>query len=175
MAQFGHSEFVGLDRLLQSLDGLSEEVILSASKQGMMRALTRMRDDARMNCPEDTGELRSKIDCTTKRIANHVRGELVSSAEHAVFVEMGTGPKGEAGVGAAQVSPQIRKNVTYSNSGWVFPTGKTNERGKPEFAYTEGMPPRPYLYPAYKRHEKKIISDVRAEIAKAIKKEGLSE
>ena len=173
--KYAHAEFVGLDQLLQKLDNVSGELVMSASRKGLQKTMTRMRDDARKTCQKDTFELQNSIHYTTKRIASHVRGELVASSEHAIFVEMGTGPKGEAGVGSAKVSPKIRQNVTYSSEGWVYPTGETNDKGKPRFVYTEGMPPRPYLYPAYKAHERQVHKDVRAEIYKAIREEGLGE
>lgn len=168
--KYAHAEFVGLDQLLQNLGGLSDELLMNASRKGLQKTMTRMRDDARKNCPEDTGELRSKIHYTTKVIASHVRGELVSSAEHAIFVEMGTGPKGEAGVGSANVSPQIRQRVTYNARGWFT---RNEKNGKP--VESRGMEPRPYLYPAYKAHERQVHKDVRAEIYKAIREEGLGE
>lgn len=177
--KYAHAEFVGLDQLMQKLDNVSGELVMSASRKGLEKTMTKMRDDARRNAPYGEGadhvHLRDSIHYTTKRIASHVRGELVASSEHAIFVEMGTGPKGEAGVGGANVSPKIRQNVTYSSEGWVYPTGKTNDKGKPGFVYTEGMPPRPYLYPAYKAHERQVHEDVRAEIYKAIREEGLGE
>lgn len=176
MGQFGHSEFVGMDKLLETLDGLSEETLLDASCKGLQKTMTRMRDDARRNCPKDTFELQNSIHYTTRRLKSKVVGDLIASSEHAVFVEMGTGPEGEKGLGSANVSPQMRQGVTYSGKGWTYPTGKTDpETGKAGFAYTEGMPPRPYLYPAYKEHERHVATDVRAALVQELKASGVME
>ena len=163
--QYAHAEMTGIDEVLALLNGLHGDALMDPLRRGLARTMTRMRDDARQNCPIGEGDedihLRDTIDYTIEVKSNGVRGDLIASSEHAVFVEMGTGPVGAQSVSGADVSPQIRQRVTYSADGWIYPTGQTGPDGKPEFVYTEGMAPQPYLYPAYKRHEGKVLVDLK--------------
>lgn len=174
MAAIGHSELTGIENVEGMLEILTGDEIVKIAERSLKRTMIKMRDDAVANCPvakEDGGELQKSIHVKTGLSpGGHLRGDLIASTEYAVFVEMGTGPEGEKGLSGKNVSPLIRSQVTYSTEGWVFPTGETNPKtGKPEYRYTEGMPPRPYLYPAFQRYRKKVKKNIMRSLARNIK------
>ncbi|MBP3645485.1 MAG: HK97 gp10 family phage protein [Clostridia bacterium] len=133
--------------MLDALDRLSDDEILAAAKPGLKKGLEMIRGDAQANCPVDTGELREKIKTRIHGGNGEMTGEVYSGAPHGIYVEMGTGPKGEAS--HAGVNPEWAVGVTYRPNGWVYPT---KDGG---FRFTRGMPARPFLYPAFKANEKK--------------------
>lgn len=134
--------------MLEALQRLSEEEILDAAKPGMQKGLSLIHADAQANCPVDTGELREKIKTRMHKKDGVLTGEVYSGAPHGIYVEMGTGPKGEAN--HAGVNPEWAAGVTYRPNGWVYPTKDG------EFRFTRGMPARPFLYPAFKANQKSV-------------------
>lgn len=169
---YAHAELIGVENFKELLKSMGNERLLGAARKELQRYLTRMRDDARKNAPYDPDgdgvHLRDTIHYKTNLLKRSLRGELIASSEHAVFVEMGTGPVGASHVGAANVSPQVLAQVTYHPKGWFFPTGEVDKKGRPKYAYTDGMAPRPYLYPAYKAYEGELMPAIRKAIAQAV-------
>lgn len=146
----------GIEDVLARLQVLDGEHVLAAARAPMQRELQTIRHEAVNNCPVDTGELRQSIKTRTKIRDGELRGEVYTNKEYAVYVEMGTGPRGEAS--HEGVSPELAANVTYSPKGWTY---KTRDG---EYRHTRGMPARPFLYPAVKAHEE----GAKARIARAI-------
>lgn len=146
----------GLDDVLEALDRLSHDELMDAARPGLKKGIELIRGDAQANCPVDTGELREKIKTRITRTDGEMSGEVYSGAPHGIYVEMGTGPKGERN--HAGVNPEWMVGVTYRPNGWVYPTKDG------EFRFTRGMPARPFLYPAFKANEAKA----REEVAKAV-------
>lgn len=151
----------GMQDVLEAVSRMNGEEILKAARPGLQQGLGRIRDDARANCPEDTGELRERIRTRTRLKGGELVGEVIAGAPHSVYVEMGTGPRGEAQ--HAGVDPARAQRVTYSPKGWVYPT---KDGG---FRFTRGMPARPFLYPAYKANEARVQQDVARTVMRAAK------
>lgn len=151
----------GMDALFDVLDGLKQQV-LEAGKEGMDKGLKDMAADAKMKALEDTGELRNKIFSESEIVDDTVEGHVVSGAEHSVYIEYGTGPKGQADhAGTAPI------DVSYRQSGWTYYDIKQNR-----FVYTEGRPATPFMFPAYMAHRdstKRNIQDAVTQTLKNIK------
>ena len=145
----------GADALIAKLSGIAA-ALLPAAAEGMEKAMQPMVRDAKTNCPVDTGMLRGSIQATVQAGGDAVSGKLYSASEYALYVEMGTGPKGEAEhAGVAPVG------VTYRPTGWVY----RDERG---FHYTTGQPARPFLYPAFKANKRLVLGYIAQAIRKRI-------
>lgn len=139
-------EVNGVDEIVIALDEVDETVIPMAAK-GMGKGLQAIVAEAKALVPVDTGELRDSIRAQPVAVeGDTVTGEVAATAEHAVYVEMGTGDRG------AGSPPQgaIAAGATYT-SGWP------------------GMAAQPYMYPAYQAQRDAVVQA----IANAIK-EGLS-
>ncbi len=152
------SSIEGLDELLDELDSLEQD-ILDATALGLAKGLKRTVAIAKALCPADSGQLRNSITSVVDRKQDTVDGQALATAGHAVYVEMGTGPVGQAKHQGVAPVP-----VTYRTTGWVY---RSKKDGK--FYRTKGQPARPYLYPAYKQTRGLILGDVRKAIEARLK------
>lgn len=114
--------------------------IVAAVTEGCGAVVT----EAQAIAPVDTGELKESIHtASVQPVGTKVSGTVVASAEHAAFIEFGTGLRGEG---------------TYPGdlpAGWVY---DHNGRG------WQGHPAQPYMRPA--------IETARPEIIAAYRKQG---
>lgn len=155
-------DFSGFDDVAENLGMLSAE-LMEAARKGLKAGMQPMVAQAKMLVPPtkySTGQLRNSIGAEAVVQGAFVVGDFHASAEHALYVEMGTGPKGEAE--HAGINPN--ESPTYTLHGWTYRDPKTGE-----FWYTTGQAARPYMYPAFKANEDKLSPAVRDAIMKAYK------
>lgn len=152
---------IGGDSLRERLASITGGM-LPAIKEAAEDAMSKMELDAKRNCPigkHAGGSLRESIKATVDIVDGNIEARLSSPLEYAVYVEMGTGPKGEANhAGTAPVG------ATYHATGWVY----HDEKG---FHYTTGQPARPFMYPAYKANKQVVVGKIMAAIRKTVKGE----
>lgn len=145
----------GLDRLYRKIARLHNIDI----KPIIEDATIRVRDEAKMRVPVDTGELQNSIDYNVDISAKGFTGKVFTNKEHGIYVELGTGPKGEANhIG---ISPEIKP--IYSPSGWVY-----YDTDKQKFIFTNGQPARPFMYPALHDNREKISKFIQSRVQKKI-------
>lgn len=147
--------FKNLDRLYRKIEQLKNIDV----KPIIEDATARVRDEARMRVPVDTGELQNSIDYDIEETDKGYVGKVFSNKEHAIYVELGTGPKGEAN--HSGISPQIKP--IYSPSGWVY-----YDEDKQKFIFTKGQPARPFMYPALHDNRDKISKFIQFRVKKKI-------
>ena len=128
-------------------------------------------------CPVNHGELRDSIHTLTLSDGGAVVGKVYTTAEHAVYVEFGTGP-----IGAANhegVSPYIP--VSYKNEPWWFPVSDPSDADKYGWitsetkdgtilARTSGQAAQPFMYPAMKQNQLKVLRGIQGYIARSLQK-----
>lgn len=151
----------GIEDVLARLQELDGGHVLAAARAPMQRELQTICQEAANNCPVDTGELRQSIKTRVKIRDGELRGEVYTNKEHAAYVEMGTGPRGEAS--HEGVSPALSAQVAYSPRGWTYRTREGTYRR------TQGMPARPFLYPAVKAHEAGARERIVRAVARSIR------
>lgn len=145
----------GLDRLYRKIARLHNIDI----KPIIEDATIRIRDEAKMRVPVDTGELQNSIDYNVDISAKCFTGKVFTNKEHGLYVELGTGPKGEAShIG---ISPEIKP--IYSPSGWVY-----YDTDKQKFIFTNGQPARPFMYPALHDNREKISKFIQEKVQRKI-------
>ena len=111
--------------------------------------------------PVDTGDLRKRTRARTPKIdGDTVEAKVVANTEYALYVEMGTGPVGEA----IHDGIDPNANPTYCPEGWVYPT---KDGG---YKFTLGQPAQPFMYPAKKQNEQRAQEIIADEIQKAVEK-----
>lgn len=147
-----------IDRICANLRHMADDIVKAVEKQ--MRAETkRIQADAKRLAPVGTGQLRNSVTADVARDAatGDIVGTVGTNVAHAMFNELGTGPAGAASQKdmPAGAAPKYRKN------GWTYKDPKTGR-----FIHTEGLPARPFLYPAYKQNEARVKEN----IAKAIRR-----
>ena len=133
----------GVESLLSKLDRLgvnSEEVLYkSLQKQGEL-----VKGQAKELCPKDTGDLKKSIRKSTKRYKGKIVARVYTNSDHAAYVEFGTGKRGEASNTNSNVE------VTYKQD-W------------------SGMEAQPYLYPALKNNEDRVMKNIKENLKEAIR------
>lgn len=162
-------ELSGLDDVFSLLNSLDEETLSRALHHGLEEGLQKIAGAAKMLCPVNklSGASASGLKNSIKTRINmgkggNMVGEVYVGKQYGVFVEMGTGPKGEQS--HAGVNPEWLSKVTYSPKGWVYPTDDG------EFRHTLGQPARPFLYPAYRSEKHKVADEIRRAIRRYAKK-----
>ena len=105
-----------------------------AAIRGLIKASLLVEGQAVLLAPVDKGGLRDSIGYKVDE--SELVAYIGTNCEYAIYVEFGTGEFAENGNG--------RKG------GWVYKT----PNGEVRFTY--GMPPQPYLRPAFRKNQKAI-------------------
>ncbi len=147
---------VGLDSLLKKLNKLGgniDEVLT----QSIGQQTKLVQGDAKDLCPVDLGDLRNSIKGTVKNYKGRIVGVVSTNSDHAAYVEFGTGKVGE------RTNKNTKVNVSYKQDKWLVNIPDVGPR------WIEGQPAQPYLYPALKNNEERIIENIKADVRKAIR------
>lgn len=162
------------------LDKHFEKMSHVSIRNGIEKGISLVQGAAKSNCPSFDGELRQSI-CTDIEESNDiVRGFCGPDAKHGTFVELGTGPKGQANHDG--ISPEV--TVAYTQEPWWIHEGPGEneiDRSVAEhyhFPYIDtpqgrfykcsGQAAQPYLYPALKDNEDEIIKMMGEEVKKQL-------
>lgn len=172
-----------LDSLLQKIDKL-EDIPGGALRVSVARQAHTVSDEAKILCQENSGELRQSIHSYSEVIEGGVRGICYTAKNYAPYVEFGTGPVGDAN--HQGISPAIEPS--YVQHGWGIPAYAIDRNDAVEkyhfkegvyedsngfqylYYYTNGQPAHPFMYPALKNNEDKIIKNLSADLQKEFKK-----
>ena len=135
--------------------------------------------EAKLLCPVSHGELKNSIRSNVQRVDDRVVGTVYTNKAYAPYVEFGTGPKGEAD--HAGISPAV--SPSYSQSPWWIHESQidkeTAERyhwfyldtPNGRFYQCTGQPAQPFMYPALKNNEERIVRNMQNHIARELRKE----
>ena len=113
--------------------------------RGLIKAAMLVESQAVLLVPVNTGGLQNSIGYKVNE--SELVAYIGTNCEYAIYVEYGTGEFAENGNG--------RKG------GWVYKTPD----GEVHFTY--GMPPQPYLRPAFRQNQK-AIKDILADCLKSL-------
>ncbi|HEM3437928.1 HK97-gp10 family putative phage morphogenesis protein [Streptococcus suis] len=111
-----------------------------AAIRGLIKSAMLVESQAVLLVPVNTGGLRNSIGYKVNE--SELVAYVGTNCEYAIYVEFGTGEFAEAGNG--------RKG------GWLY------KDAKGEVHFTYGMPPQPYLRPAFRQNQK-AIKDILAD------------
>lgn len=165
----------GLGKLETQLDALGSIDI----KVGVGEGISFVQAQAKYNAPVGDGELRESIFTVIEERGAKVVGDCYTNKEYAPYVEMGTGPKGQAD--HAGISPEV--NPAYTQEPWWIHESQidaaTAERynffyidtKQGRFYHTSGQPAQPFMYPALADNldeVKKIIAEATKEQIRSI-------
>lgn len=123
------AEVINLEKLISKLNKLSDQQM----EQTLNKACILVENQAKENCPVDTGELRMSI-------THYVEGDtgvVGTNKQYAPYVEYGTGLFAREGNGR--------------QTPWSY------QDAKGEWHSTKGQKPQPFLEPALLDNEKNII------------------
>ena len=173
------TSFQNVDKLLLKINNLQDSVSKKEFEKVMNRANKQyVQAQAKLLCPVNHGELRNSIKTDVESSNNSVTAITYTNAEHASFVEFGTGPVGQANHDG--ISPNV--SPTYSQHGWGIPADKVDPAdaikykwpkrtyGGKDYYMTSGQPAQPFIYPALKNNEDKVRDKVAKDLGKIIRK-----
>ena len=165
-----------LGRLNTKLAGMDAEM-KALVFTSVRREIKKVTADARLRCPVHDGELRQSITDRVEIYDDRVTGVTYTNKEYGPYVEFGTGPNGEAS--HEGISPAV--NPVYSQKGWMIPAKAMSredaeayglgvvERGGEVIGYlTKGQAAQPFMYPALKDQEKKILKSIRNDVRRGM-------
>lgn len=145
-------------------------------KNGIEKGISLVQETAKAYCPVYDGELRSKIESEVIEENDFVQGICWPAVTHGMYVELGTGPKGQAN--HAGISPNI--TVAYTQSPWWIHESQISretaehyhffhiDTPQGRFYQCTGQPAQPYLYPALKDNVDEIMDIVAEEVKKQL-------
>ena len=139
----------GSERLIRILQGLTTETD-GAIERGMEKGAKIMQGSIKKRVPVDTGQLRNSI--SVEKI-DKCKYAIGTNVEHAIFVEFGTGTKGDP-----KVPHTAKPYWTY------FKDGK--------FIRTHGMPPSHFMQDGFFETKNEVVECVADEIRKEIRRYG---
>ena len=128
------AEVINLEKLISKLNKLSDQQM----EQALNKACILVENQAKENCPVDTGELRMSI-------THYVEGDtgvVGTNKQYAPYVEYGTGLFAENGNG--------RKDVPWSYK---------DQKG--DWHSTSGREPIPYMRPALNQNRGQIVQMIK--------------
>lgn len=165
-----------LDSLLKKIDKL-EDIPGGVLRVNVSRQIQKVNGYARDNCPTYDGELRNSIHAYSEVTGDGVRGICYTTKKYAPYVELGAGPKGEAD--HKGISPAI--TPSYTQQPWFVHESQLGRAAEvyrwpsintPDgrFYICSGQPAHPYMYPALKNNENRIMQELGDDLKKEIKK-----
>lgn len=140
------SNIDGIDRLLQKLNrlGVNSEKVL---KKSMNKNIKMVQGEAKNLCPVDSGQLRNSIKSKTEVTEKGIVATVTTNCEYAAYQEFGTGQKGDS----SPTPPKYDGELAYRED-W------------------KGIPAQPFLYPALKNNEDKVMESIQEDLKEEIRK-----
>lgn len=159
----------GVAELLAKLQSLGVNTD-KAIHEGLMKAAAVVQRTAKKMCPVDSGELRRSI----KVISKEPLVVIVSTNnEYAVYVEFGTGTKGDPAVQHVNKAewwiPADRVDPDVVEKYHLMKWSTSEEEGGKEFVRFLAQEPQPFMSPAAALSEEKIKKRVAASLKKLLK------
>lgn len=168
----------GLDKLMKKYGKLAETVAGQSMIKAVGASAKIVQGEAKLLCPVHDGELRGSIKTSVMEDAGKVTVAVYTNKKHGVFVEIGTGPKGQAN--HAGISPAV--TPAYSQSPWWIHESQIDKDVAEEYHWyfidtpdgrfyeCSGQAAQPYMYPALKNNEERVTRNISNYLAREIRK-----
>lgn len=168
------SELIGADSLIAKCRKLaSKQVGDDIVRRAVLNACKNVvQAEAKLRAPANEGELRNSIKVRVKMEGDRAIGEVFTNSDHGAYVELGTGPKGQAS--HSGISPDV--NVSYRSTPWFvhedqIDVGKYHFQKMGEFYKMYGQPAQPYLYPALKDNQERVSNNIANYVNRKLKEQ----
>ena len=168
------SELIGADSLIAKCRKLaSKQVGDDIVRRAVLNACKNVvQAEAKLRAPANEGELRNSIKVRVKMEDDRAIGEVFTNSDHGAYVELGTGPKGQAS--HSGISPDV--SVSYRSSPWYVHEDQINVgpyhfQKMGEFYKMYGQPAQPYLYPALKDNQERVSNNISNYVNRKLKEQ----
>lgn len=149
----------GMDNLFKKLSALNTDAKATLEKTVTKNMKETVQAEAKLLCPVDIGDLNDSIKVKTEIEGSNIKGIVYTNSDHAAYVEFGTGKTGED----TPVADKYPGDLSYKQDKWLVNIPDVGLR------YIAGQAAQPYLYPALKNNEEKIIENIKTDLKKVIK------
>lgn len=168
----------GLDKLMKKFGELAEQVAGNNMGKAVGASAKLVQAEAKTYCPVADGELRRGIRTMVDIQVDKTVGIINNNARHAIFVELGTGPRGADS--HSGISPVI--NPSYTMSPWWIHESQIDkdvaeryhwfylDTPDGRFYQCTGQPAQPFMYPALKNNEERVTRNISNYLAREIRK-----
>lgn len=119
-----------------------KKVFNQSSEQATLKTALLIQQTAKELVPVQTGTLQDSIEIETLKVGPYIQTSVFTKCYYAPYVEFGTGIRGAISNGELK--------YPMSSSGYNY--------------WTQGMEAQPFLWPAYKLHEKQLKRITQLEI-----------
>lgn len=170
----------GLDKLIAKFGKKATKVVDTHLETAVGKAINIVGFEARRLSPKNHGELRRSIKTNISHVDNETVGTCYTNAAYAACVEFGTGPVGEAD--HAGTSPNVSK--AYVQDPWWVHESAFESQADPErygwfyidtpegrFYRISGQPAQPFMYPALKNNEDRVVRNISNYLSRKIREE----
>ena len=163
-------EFQGLESLIKQLENLQGSIGETAH-EGLLQSAAIVQGDAEKLCPVNDSNLRSHI--VVDDVSQSEVG-VVATAAHAIFVEFGTGAKGDPKV-AHTTKKQWFVPVAKINPGsakrYHFRRVDKKENGQivQSWYIVRPQAPQPFMAPAIVQSEERVKKRMASELSRALR------
>lgn len=167
----------GTKSLNNKLNKLADVVAKENIGRATGNAMKIVQAEAKLLCPVNNGELRNSIHTMVEESPDKTVGICYTNKAYGIFVEFGTGPRGEAD--HAGISPAV--TPVYSMAPWWIHESQIDKADAeryhwffidtPEgrFYQCSGQPAKPFMYPALKDNEERVTRNISNYIQRKIK------
>lgn len=157
------------DGLKELCVGLDKIVAQAGKAEYVKEAGQFVRGAAIEGCPGNSGYLRQNIFCDFEETEEDAKSEVYTDVSYGGFVELGTGPRGAADHDG--ISPNV--TPAYTMEPWWIHESQVDQwvaeqyrwpyidTDQGRFYKCSGQPAKPFLYPALKDNEQKVLRIMR--------------
>ena len=168
----------GLDKLMKKYGELAERTVGNNIVKAVGASAKLVQAEAKTLSPKNQGQLRNSIKSMVEHRDDMVVGTVYTNKAYAMYVEMGTGPKGAAN--HAGISPVV--NPSYTMSPWWIHDSQIDKEVAEEYHWfyldtpngrfyqCTGQPAQPFMYPALKSNEERVTRNISNYLAREIRK-----
>ena len=168
----------GLDKLMKKYGQLAEQIAGATMEGAVGVSAKTVQKEAKLLCPSNDGELRQSIQTTVQKTEEKTMGIIYTNKSYAGYVELGTGPKGEAG--HSGISPMV--SPAYTQEPWWIHESQIDQKAAEKYHWSfidtpdgrfykcEGQAAQPFLYPALKNNEERVTKNISNYIAREIRR-----
>ncbi|RGY95224.1 HK97-gp10 family putative phage morphogenesis protein [Clostridium sp. AM58-1XD] len=168
----------GLDKLMKKYGQLAEQITEATMEKAVGASAITVQKAAKDGCPSHDGELKQSILTSVQKTEEKVIGTIYTNKPYAGYVEMGTGPKGEAN--HSGISPLV--SPAYTQEPWWIHESQIDRKTAETYQWhyidtpdgrfyrCEGQAAQPYLYPALKNNKERVTRNISNYIAREIRR-----
>ena len=157
-------------KLYTKLAQLDQKVAHEAVRQSVIQGALAVQTQARLLITSDSHALERSVKIRTVEKTTKIESAVYTNSEYGAYYEFGTGPNGQANHNG--ISPLVTPR--YSQRGWMIPADAMSVEKAQSYGfrvamknggvigyYTNGQMARPFMYPALKNNEKKIVNNAK--------------